>query len=134
MVLATVFSSYGISKDEPENKGLNYLISSIESEEISKIEVEENKILLTTKDGAEKIVKKEANQSLSELLTNLGVSKEKIGKVDIQIKEPSGFDYIIANILPFLIPFLLIAGFIYFMMRGVQGANSKAMSFGQNST
>jgi cell division protease FtsH len=131
LVLATVFSSYGISKDEPENKGLNYLISSIESEEISKIEVEENKILLTTKDGAEKIVKKEANQSLSELLTNLGVSKEKIGKVDIQIKEPSGFDYIIANILPFLIPFLLIAGFIYFMMRGVQGANSKAMSFGQ---
>jgi cell division protease FtsH len=131
LVLAVVFSSYSLSSEQPENKGINYLISSIENEEISKIEVEENKILLTTKEGEEKIVKKEANQSLSELLANLGVDKEKIKDVDIQIKEPSGFDYIVANILPFLIPFLLIAGFVYFMMRGVQGANSKAMGFGQ---
>jgi cell division protease FtsH len=133
LVLAAVFSSYNISGESPENKGINYLISSIENEEISKIEVNESKILLTTKDGEEKIVKKEANQSLSELLANLGVNNEKLERIDIQIQEPGGFDYIIANILPFLIPFLLIAGFIYFMMRGMQGANSKAMSFGQAS-
>jgi cell division protease FtsH len=131
LVLAVVFSSYSISGNESEDKGINYLISSIENEEISKIEVKETKILLTTKEGEEKIVKKETNQSFTELLANLEVSKEKIQKVDIQILELGGFDYIVANILPFLIPFLLIAGFIYFMMRGMQGANSKAMRFGQ---
>jgi len=131
LVLAVVFSSYSISGNESEDKGINYLISSIENEEISKIEVKETKILLTTKGGEEKIVKKETNQSFTELLANLEVSKEKIQKVDIQILELGGFDYIVANILPFLIPFLLIAGFIYFMMRGMQGANSKAMRFGQ---
>ncbi|MCD4693798.1 ATP-dependent zinc metalloprotease FtsH, partial [bacterium] len=40
--------------------------------------------------------------------------------------------YFATYILPILLPFLLIGGLIFFMMRGAQGANSKAMMFGQS--
>ena len=41
-------------------------------------------------------------------------------------------DLLLASILPFLLPMLLIGIFFFFMIRGMSGANSKAMSFGQS--
>jgi cell division protease FtsH len=35
-------------------------------------------------------------------------------------------------VLPYLLPFLLIGVFVFFMLRSVQGANSRAMMFGQS--
>jgi cell division protease FtsH len=40
-------------------------------------------------------------------------------------------EFWLAALLPFLIPLLLIGFFIFFMMRSVQGANNRALSFGQ---
>src|SRR3989339_838657 len=77
-------------------------------------------------------VKIEVGQTLTELLYDLGVEKEKISKINIDVKDSEGWQFWLMNILPFLLPFLLIGGFVYFMMRGVQGANSKAMMFGQS--
>jgi cell division protease FtsH len=37
------------------------------------------------------------------------------------------------NILPFLIPFILIVLFLMYTMRGVSGMNSRAMNFGQSN-
>ena len=36
------------------------------------------------------------------------------------------------NLLPFLLPFAVVGLFIYFLMRNVQGANNRALSFGQS--
>ncbi|MEK7203067.1 MAG: ATP-dependent zinc metalloprotease FtsH, partial [Patescibacteria group bacterium] len=52
--------------------------------------------------------------------------------IKIEIKEDEGMSYWLTVILPFLLPFLLIGFLIYFMMRSVQGANSRAMGFGQS--
>ncbi|MCF7820343.1 MAG: ATP-dependent zinc metalloprotease FtsH [Candidatus Pacebacteria bacterium] len=132
LVLAAIFSSSGaFNQDKPEKKGFNFLISSINSGEISQIEVDGSEVLLTNSQGDDFVVKKEASQPLSALLDNLGVDKEKLVNIDIVIKDQSTLDFWLMSILPFLIPFLLVAGFIYFMMRGAQGANSRAMMFGQ---
>jgi cell division protease FtsH len=60
------------------------------------------------------------------------VEKEKMTSIIIEVREDEGLNFWLANILPFLIPFLLIGVFIYFMMRSVQGANTRAMMFGQS--
>ena len=58
--------------------------------------------------------------------------KEKLAGVKVDVKENEGWDFVLGAILPFVLPFLLIGGFIYFMMKSVQGANSRAMMFGQS--
>jgi cell division protease FtsH len=101
-------------------------------EQVTEISVAGDKMQVVLKDGSKETVKKEANDSLPSILSDFGVTPDKISKLNISVKEQSGWDYILANILPFLIPFLLIGAFFLYTMRGVSGMNSKAMSFGQS--
>ena len=134
LMIAALFSAFGNSgqKEDDNRVGIEALINQIESEQVSSIIIEGDELKITLKDGKEEIVKKEIGESLSELLNNFGVEKEKLVNIKIEVKEASGMDFWLAAILPFLIPLLLIGVFIYIMMRGVQGANTRAMMFGQS--
>ncbi|MDD5071222.1 MAG: ATP-dependent zinc metalloprotease FtsH [Patescibacteria group bacterium] len=131
LIIASLFSILS-DGSKTETVGLETLISQINEEKVSQIEVRGAEMKITLADGAEEIVKKESGESLSELLRNFGVEADKISKIKIQVKENEGLNFWLSAILPFLIPFLLIGVFIYFMMRSVAGANSKAMMFGQS--
>ena len=132
ILIIALFNFTGEPKTKSERVGTETLISHINNEKIEKIIVTGTKIELQLKDGKKEIVKKETGESLAELLNNFGVEKEKIAKLNIEVKEGEGFDYWLATLLPFLLPFLLIGLFVFLMMRGVQGANSRAMMFGQS--
>jgi len=132
LLVAALFSSFGAGDRGVERVGMEKFISQIENEEIQGIIVRGSELSITLKDGVEETVKKETGETLSELLSNFNVEKEKIIKINIEVKENEGLDYWLAAILPFLLPFLLIGAFIYFMLRSVQGANSRAMMFGQS--
>ncbi len=132
LVIASLFSIFSESVSKPEIIGVNSFISLLKDEQIKEISVSGNKINLILNSGDKKLVKKEDGESLSSLLSNFSVSAEKISKVEIKVEEESSLNIFLISVLPFLIPFLLIGVFIYFMMRGVSGANSKAMMFGQS--
>ena len=132
LLIAALFSAFGTGKQEENRVGIETLINQIEAEQVSSIIIEGNELKITLKDGKEETVKKEPGESLSELLRNFGVEKEKLANIKIEVKEESGLNFWLTAILPFLIPFLLIGVFIYIMMRGVQGANTRAMMFGQS--
>jgi len=132
LVIAALFSTYNASIEQPEEIGLEKLIEEIENEQVQKIIVKHNKLEIELTDGAKQVTKKETTESLTALLSNYQIEPDKIKKVQIDVKEDEGFDFWLVTLLPFLIPFLLIAAFIYFMMRQVQGANTKAMTFGQS--
>ena len=108
------------------------LVSEINNENVSSIAVEGSKLNITLKDGSAKIARKEDGEPVADLLKNLGVDGNKIAKANIEVKDASSSSFIWSVIVPIFLPFLLIIGFIWFMMRGVQGANSKAMMFGQS--
>lgn len=133
LVVTAVFSLYeSQTKKEPEKIGVETLIKQINNDEIGKIIISGTQIKVVLKDGKEEVAQKESGETLGELLNNFGVDKSKISNINIEIKESEGFDFWVTVILPFLLPFLLIGGFIYFMMRSVQGANNRAMTFGQS--
>jgi len=132
IAIAVVFNIFNPAKDEIELIGVDTFITEVNNEEIESVVVKSSKVDIVLRDGTKQEVKKEAGENLSELLSNFGVDKEKLTKFKIEIKENEGIDFILLNALPFLIPFLLIGVFIYFMMRSVQGANSRAMMFGQS--
>ncbi|PKM91049.1 cell division protein FtsH [Candidatus Falkowbacteria bacterium HGW-Falkowbacteria-1] len=132
LVIASLFSIFSEKTVSPETIGINSFISLINDEKVSSVSVSGNQLNIVLESGDKKNVKKEEGESLSSLLSNFSVPSEKISKMDISIKEDDGFKVVLMSVLPFLIPFILVVVFIYFMMKGVSGANSKAMMFGQS--
>jgi cell division protease FtsH len=132
LVIAALFNTYSTSVEKPQQIGIEKLLAQIENEEIKQIIVKDSKLEIVLNNGQKEVTKKEANESLSELLKNYNANPDKIRKIQIEIKENEGLVFWATTILPFLIPFLLIAVFIYIMMKQVQGANTKALSFGQS--
>lgn len=132
LLITAVFSFFSNETSSPERIGIDDFISQIENDEVKSITVEGTKINVVLQNDDEKLVKKEAGETLSDLLSNMGVEKEKLAGINIEVKENEGFDFWVLAILPYLFPLILIGLFIYIMFRGVQGANSKAMMFGQS--
>src|SRR3989339_220184 len=132
LIIAVGFSVIEEGKVKNERVGIQGFVNQIEDEKIESVVIRGGEMEVVLRDGQKEIVKKEVGQTLTEVLYDLGVEKEKISKINIDVKDSEGWQFWLMNILPFLLPFLLIGGFVYFMMRGVQGANSKAMMFGQS--
>ncbi|MEI8361014.1 MAG: ATP-dependent zinc metalloprotease FtsH [bacterium] len=131
VLISAAFSMYkgGV---KPEQIGLEQLVNEINAGQVESIDISGDILSIKLKDNKIQSVTKEAGQPLSELLKSFGVSPEKMTAVKTAVKTESGTTYWINALLPILLPFLLIAVFIYFMMRQVQGANKNAMMFGQS--
>ncbi|MEI6835317.1 MAG: ATP-dependent zinc metalloprotease FtsH [Candidatus Falkowbacteria bacterium] len=132
LLIAGVFSLFGATS-KTKTVGLDALISQINSSQVKTIVITGDKLNVSLADGSQEVVKKEANDSFPSLIKDFSVAPEKIAAISITVKDISGWDYILVNILPFLLPFLLIGAFLMYTMRGVSGMNSRAMSFGQSS-
>ncbi|MFA6307459.1 MAG: ATP-dependent zinc metalloprotease FtsH [Patescibacteria group bacterium] len=129
--IMTVFSLFDNSNKNIEEISIAKLVQEINNEEVKSITVKGNDLDIILKDESEQSSKKEVTESLSEVLKNYDVSTEKIASVDINIGDETSSSFLL-TILPFIIPALFIIGLIWFMMRQVQGVNSKAMTFGQS--
>lgn len=132
LVIASLFSVFSEGVSKPEVIGVNNFISLVKDEQIKEVSINGNNLNVVLNSGDKKLVKKEEGESFSDLLNNFSVPSEKISKIEIKVEEESQLNVFLLSVLPFLIPFLLVAVFIYFMMKGVSGANSKAMMFGQS--
>ncbi|MFH1946547.1 MAG: ATP-dependent zinc metalloprotease FtsH [Candidatus Magasanikbacteria bacterium] len=118
---------------KPEKVGVNTLVQSINYEQVKEVEVRGDFLLATLFDEDKVLeVKKEPGQSFAELMSDYGVESEKLQKVNLLVKEETGFNYWASLILPAMLPILLIIGIIWFMSRQMQGMNNKAMGFGQS--
>ena len=132
LAISALFSFYDLPAEKPEIINIGTLINQIEQEEIQSIIIDDNKLEIKLKNGETKISRMEAAESLSTLLSNYQVAPEKIRPIAIEVKNNEDWKFWLITILPILIPVLFIVFFIWFMMKQVQGANNKAMSFGQS--
>jgi cell division protease FtsH len=134
IVIIGVFGAIEASRTaKTETVGINNLIGQLNAGEVAEVLIKGDELDVTLKDGKKEIVIKEAAESFPELAKNLGVSPEKLASVKIEVQGESGVAFWAGTLLPFILPFLLIGAFVWFMMRSVAGANSRAMSFGQSS-
>ncbi|OGY44877.1 MAG: cell division protein FtsH [Candidatus Buchananbacteria bacterium RIFCSPHIGHO2_01_FULL_39_14] len=132
LVIASLFS-FSLSLPQVQvTLDITSMVDKINAGKVKSLKVINDKIFVTLANDSQAQVQKEPAESLSELLNNYAVDKEKLKQIKIEVEQDSSLDFWLAALLPFLIPFLLIAGFIYFMMRQVQGANSRALMFGQS--
>lgn len=130
LLISGIIILYQSPVEKPEDVSLSQLASQINDGQVKQINVDTNKLNIEMADGKKEKATKETEASLTETLSNYGVDKEKLKTVSITIQEESNASFWAGAILPFLLPFLLIAGFLWFMLRQAQRGNSQALSFG----
>lgn len=131
-VVSGIMILYQSPKGRPADISLNELVTEIHDAKVASIDVSGNTLAIELKDGTKQKATKETEGSLTETLSNYGVENAKLKDIAITIKEDSGAAMWAAAILPFLLPFLLIGGLIWFMMRQAQRGNAQALSFGMS--
>jgi len=131
-IISLIYSAI-MNKDEKlEEISISELVTGILAEEVESILVEGEKLSIKYNDGLTKEAKKETESSLSESLSNYGISAEQLNTIDISIERPDGFQYWLIALAPFLIPILFIVIFFWFISRQVKGSSMQAFSFGNS--
>ncbi|MFZ5363923.1 MAG: ATP-dependent zinc metalloprotease FtsH [Patescibacteria group bacterium] len=132
LVITGIFSTLTLSAKKVENIDLQKFMEQVNAGEIQKISIEGDKLNITLASGTLESLSKETNETLGELFKNYNADPEKVKNISIEVTEESGWSYWMNALLPFLLPLIVVIALIYFMMRQVQGANTKALSFGQS--
>ena len=131
LITAAYLAISGDGKVVPEIS-ISDLAKSVSLGEVKNILVAGDKLTITYNNEEIKTTKKEVGSSLSQTLFNYGVTGEALGKTNIEIKDESGFVFLLLNILPFLLPIVFILLFFWYLSRQVRGAGMQALSFGQS--
>lgn len=103
---------------------ISQIAEAVQKDEAAKIIVEDNRITAELKSGGKLQAYKESGVALKDY----GITSDK---VSISVANPDKGS-VWPTVISIILPFLLIAGFLYFMLRQAQGGNIKAMSFGQS--
>jgi len=119
-------------KEEVKNLTISDVAKSVSDGSVEKIVISGENININFKDGTKGKAKKETESSLSETLSNYGITGETISATPIEIKNQSSFGYILLAILPFALPVLLIAFFVWTLTRQAKGQGMQAFTFGQS--
>ena len=128
--ISAVFSF--ISQDKtntPEQLSLSQLVEQINQEKTKQIIVEGNNLKITFLDNKKAFAQKETEDSLSQTLANYGVDKEKLEKVEIQIKNENNAVLVIGQILSIAIPILMLVFFFWIMSKQAKIGAAQAFDF-----
>lgn len=135
LITASLFGLYGRPLEPTEEVSLSKVVQEVEAGHVDSIDVKEQELTVTLNNTKTKLVaQKEADVSVTESLRNLGVSEASLQNVKLTVKKPSGFGFWASTLVPLLLPFVLLGGFLWFMMRSAQSASNRALTFGQSST
>ena len=130
IVLVSLFSGTADFFKKEKVISLSELSAQIKENQVKKAVISGDKVLLTFLDDSAAVVYKEPAESFLDILKNLGADEKNIAALDIQVKTESGFGYFLINILPVILPFLLILLFFWFMFRQAKAGQTQAFSFG----
>ncbi|MBP9715393.1 MAG: ATP-dependent zinc metalloprotease FtsH [Candidatus Pacebacteria bacterium] len=132
MIITALYLVFSDTAKPTTQIPISQLAKSVESLEVKKILVEGEKLTITYTNDEVKESKKEAGSSLTDTLANYDVPKEALAQVEIEIKNESGFFYVLMNLLPFLLPIIFIIFIFWYLSRQVKGAGMQAFTFGQS--
>lgn len=124
---------------KPEVIGVAKLVEEINAGQVKKVVVEGDTLKVELKDSQARPqeVKKEPGESFGDIVKNYGISNDALAELQrnngVEIKDESSLRFWALNLIPVILPLIVIMVFIYIMSRGVQGMNNKAMGFGQSN-
>ncbi|TSC82882.1 MAG: cell division protease FtsH [Parcubacteria group bacterium Gr01-1014_20] len=133
IVISLVFSSLiesGTTK--PKEININELVAKINAGEVKTIVISGESIKVTLSDGTEAKSKKEAESGFTETLKNLAVDQAALQKVQLEIEEPSGWQFWAGILIPTLLPVIFIGAIFWLMFRQARTGVNQAFNFGRS--
>ncbi len=124
----------------PETVGVSQLVEEIKAGQVQKIVVQGDMMTISLKDSKARPqeVKKEPQVSFGDIIKNYNISDVVQNQVtakqlSVETKDESSWKFWAANLIPTLLTIVGVIIVLYFLSRGVQGMNNKAMGFGQSN-
>lgn len=132
ILLTAAYSYISDRQEKPEEISLSEVVTQVKSGEVKEIIVRGSKLEVAyvdeTRNGAE--AKKETDASITETLSNLGVSAEELSGIELDVKNETGFAFWASTLAPFIFPVIFLLLIIWFFTRSVKGAGMQALNFG----
>jgi len=128
IIFAAIAVTYLSQGTEPEKVGIGKVAEEIKAEQVKSITVTGTDVAIDLKNGGKQTSEIGKNEQITTTLKDLGADPSK---VQLDIKQGAD-NSIWVTLLTTLVPFVLIIGFFWFMLRQAQGGNNQAMSFGKS--
>lgn len=137
LILMLIVALYAglANEEEAQEASISEIARAVQAGEVSSIEVVRSDVTATYKNGDVVESKRESDASLSESLSNFGVTPGQLNMVNITVAEVSGWVRFSESVLPYLFPLILIGLVVYFLFRSTKGQGGGAMqafSFGSS--
>ena len=130
--IVAVLFSFLQSPVGDNTRSLGWMIDEAKAGNVFEVEVNGDKLKVSTIDQRQFTVLKEPNTSVVSLLVESGVSVgEGQGKVDVKPAGGSALGSVFGFLISFA-PLIFFGGILIFFMRQAQGGNNQAMNFGRN--
>lgn len=115
--------------EQTKEVSLSELARKVNNDEVKQITVQGSAVEILLKDSTKLRTRKEGEMGISQTLTIFGVNAERLETIDIQISNEKGAAFWAGVVLPFLLPFLLIAFLFWMIFRQAQKGSMQALSF-----
>lgn len=125
LLIAGLYAFLMPQEEEIKQVDLSTVISQVEEENVEKIIEEGNTLTVILKEGEQVVAKMDPDESL---VADYGIDPKEVA---IEYKEPVDNSFW-GDLALTLIPFALIIGFFFFIMKQAQGGANQAMSFGKS--
>ncbi len=133
-IISMIFSVFSSLDTEQKDISLSQLASKINVGEVSKIEVTNDSLKITSKDGTIYNSQKETNSSLIETLTNLGINPEQLQSIEISFNNESFTNSIwMVILIQLILPLVLIFGLFWFISRQTQKGLTQTLNFSKSN-
>lgn len=132
--ITAAFSYLTDTTVKPTELSISEVVAQVKNGEVKEIIVRGSKLDVSYNDPTKVHgeAKRETDASVSESLTNLGVSAEQLSTIKIDVQREAGFAYWFGQFAPFLFPLIFLGVVIWFLTRSVKGAGMQALSFGSS--
>ncbi len=124
VVAVVIVSQFWGGPEKPTEIPLSDAIAMSQSNQIEKIFIDEDLLVITTTDGRKLQTFKESNASIYE------IEGLVLKGVEVEVKGSTGIDW--GGLLINFIPLLIFGALLIFLFRQARGANNQALSFGRS--
>ena len=130
-VIAIFFTLFS-SGDSAERIGLTTILDMANNEEIEKIVVDGDRLIVTPRQTPNQLLmtEKEPGTSVFEILQAANINPTE-KSIQIEVKRSGSFGSIFGVLIQFL-PLLFFGAILLFMMRQAQGSNNQTLGFGRS--
>lgn len=122
-----LFSIPGVN-DNPQKEDISQALADIKDNKVKKVEIENEKVILTYDDGSQKEAIKEQGQSFADLLDKAKIDPSQVNYTVVD----QSLTKAIGDVLSVLLPIILMAAFFFFIIRSQTRGAQDIFSFGRS--